>query len=595
MRSNQLRLRMLIGLIAVAVIVAIVVSVTVHSSPHSFGLIISPLPGTPDASATTQVSLLGIAPTEVKSVSVVGSKSGVHTGRLQGYSDGNGESFLPTKSFTAGESVVVKVAYISKSKRRAATSSFTVARPATPPPTIPVTAANAAGGSSFVSAPTIHPAHVRINKSSAQALNGYILLTPTTIPGSNLSVPGQIGTLIVDAHGSPVYSATVPTGDFAANLTVQSYLGKPVLTWWQGLYRNGTGVGTDQIVDSSYSRVAQVTGGNGYQADLHDFVITGSSGWITTYSPVTVDLSSVGGSKTGSMVDSIIQQIDIRTGLVMYEWHALGHVNFSNSYQPVTPSWDPYHVNSIARAPNGELLVSFRNTSAIYKVDYGTGDIIWTLGGKNSSFTLKPGLSFGFQHNARFVNNQSDVISLFDDHNAVKPTINSRGEIISLDLSSHTATLLREYKQPPLSAVSQGDTQVLSKGNVFIGWGSEPNFSEFSKSGTLMFSGEIVGGESSYRAFLQHWVGTPTYLPSVALRPAGSNTNVYASWNGATEVDSWRVLAGSQSSSLASVSTAKRNGFETLISTPSAPGPYFAVEALDSSGKVLARSTVVKQ
>ena len=64
---------------------------------------------------------------------------------------------------------------------------------------------------------------------------------------------------------------------------------------------------------------------------------------------------------------------------------------------------------------------------------------------------------------------------------------------------------------------------------------------------------------------------------------------VWASWNGATTVSSWRVLAGPSAGSLTTLQTAGRNGFETGIST-STGMPYFAVQALGANGQVLGTS-----
>ncbi len=69
--------------------------------------------------------------------------------------------------------------------------------------------------------------------------------------------------------------------------------------------------------------------------------------------------------------------------------------------------------------------------------------------------------------------------------------------------------------------------------------------------------------------------------------------SVYASWNGATEVASWRVLAGPSPSQLAPVASAAKSGFETTIATPG-PEPYVAVQALNSAGAVLGTSSTIK-
>jgi hypothetical protein len=79
----------------------------------------------------------------------------------------------------------------------------------------------------------------------------------------------------------------------------------------------------------------------------------------------------------------------------------------------------------------------------------------------------------------------------------------------------------------------------------------------------------------------------------VAARASGSQTLVWASWNGATDVASWNVLGGARPDRLAVVAGAvRKRGFETRIKV--SPERYVAVEALDSSGKVLERSRTVR-
>ena len=72
---------------------------------------------------------------------------------------------------------------------------------------------------------------------------------------------------------------------------------------------------------------------------------------------------------------------------------------------------------------------------------------------------------------------------------------------------------------------------------------------------------------------------------------SGTTTNVYASWNGATEVSAWRVLAGSSSGALQAVATAPKRGFETRITIESER--YVAVQALNRAGRVLGTSATV--
>src|SRR5436305_11770736 len=66
-----------------------------------------PFPGTPDSSPSSQVIFSALAPSDLRSVTVVGSRSGRHRGRLQALPAAAGTSFVPAREFTPGETVHV--------------------------------------------------------------------------------------------------------------------------------------------------------------------------------------------------------------------------------------------------------------------------------------------------------------------------------------------------------------------------------------------------------------------------------------------------------------------------------------------------------
>ena len=122
----------------------------------------------------------------------------------------------------------------------------------------------------------------------------------------------------------------------------------------------------------------------------------------------------------------------------------------------------------------------------------------------------------------------------------------SRGLVLRLDQQTHTATLAASvHGGDEFESDYMGDTQPLRERQQFVGWGSEPYFSEYGPSGKLLFEAHFPGSDLSYRAMVEPWVGEPLTDPAGAARGAGGKTTVYASWNGATEVASWRVLASS--------------------------------------------------
>jgi len=70
-------------------------------------------------------------------------------------------------------------------------------------------------------------------------------------------------------------------------------------------------------------------------------------------------------------------------------------------------------------------------------------------------------------------------------------------------------------------------------------------------------------------------------------------SDVFVSWNGATQVSTYTLLAGTTASVLTSVSNTSRSSFETHISI-SEPQPFVAVVALSSNGAELGRSGVIR-
>jgi hypothetical protein len=134
-----------------------------------------------------------------------------------------------------------------------------------------------------------------------------------------------------------------------------------------------------------------------------------------------------------------------------------------------------------------------------------------------------------------------------------------------------------------------GDTQPLANGNTFVGWGSSPYLTEYSTAGKPLLEAEFPGSDLSYRSMVEQWVGLPLSPPAGAARQEDRKTTVYVSWNGATRVVSWRVLAGASASRLAVVASAAKSGFETAIAVPHGYDS-FKVQALDADGHVIGTS-----
>ena len=335
------------------------------------------------------------------------------------------------------------------------------------------------------------------------------------------------GPEILDQQGNVVWFQAVPAGQEAADFRTQTYHGQPVLTWWQGTGLGGLAKGTDYIYNSHYQQIATVNAGNGLSADGHEFLITPqNTALILSYTTATADLTSIGGPSDQTVIDGVVQEIDIPTGKVLFQWKASDHVPYSQSEQPLPASasspWDWFHINAVHIDTDGNLLIDARDTWTTYKVARQSGNLIWQLGGKASSFTLQaaPGQKlnnagelFAWQHDPEALGN--DVYTVFDNEAAgvgntgVDPTAQfglSRVVRFKLDERAHTATLLKSYNQPDaLTAPSQGNAQTTADGNLLVGWGSLPYFSEYDTAGDLLFNAEFPAGVNSYRAYLQPW------------------------------------------------------------------------------------------
>jgi hypothetical protein len=448
------------------------------------------------------------------------------------------------------------------------------------------------GAWAFRSRPDLSPPVVEVTTRAHDTASGYIFVAPEEGDAS------QGGSLMVDERGQVVWFRPLP-GKYGRvhDLKVQSYRGKSVLTWVAG--RNDY-----VIVDHTYREVARFGAGNGYYGDHHEFLISPQdTALILIYNPVAWDLSSIGGLKDDRVWQGIVQELDIETGKVLFEWHSLDHVGIEESYgkpgeEAAYPGLDYFHINSIDVDHDGNLLVSARKTFAVYKVDRKTGEVIWRLGGKMSDFEMGPGARFTFQHDARRL--PDGTISIFDNGMTVfrngspRAVEESRGIVVELDDRKMKASLLCQYTHPDgLRADAAGNVQVLPNGNVFVGWGRALYFSEFGKDGELLFDARLPQNRS-YRAFRFPWSAQPSDRPAAAAeRTSEEEVRVHASWNGATDVATWEVLTGSGPGQLESLGSVPRDGFETAMVARTAE-PYVAVRAKHRSGRILGTTAPVK-
>ena len=568
------------------------------------GVDVSPAPETGTANPHTQISFLGVPAGEIREVSVVGERSGAHPGRLRAYSQGDGASFVPDTPFQTGERVTVR-AVIAAGRTPATGVAGAGSRPIvfrfrvdTPYPTtttplFPSPPAAPADYQSFYTMPGIQAPTLTVTVPDRDPAAGDILTTNG--PG-----PGQYGPLIYTPQGQLVWFGKLSGGETAENLSEQTYEGRRDLTWWKGhVLSLGFGQGEDIVMNSHYETVARVAGGNGLRADLHDFQLASHDvAYITAYNPIRCDLAPIKGASDGAIIDTAIQQIDIKTGLVRWEWHSLDHIGVSES-ETETPTtatpWDWFHLNSIDPEADGNIFISGRSTWAGYQLQRATGKILSRPCGLKCSFKMGPGTQTAWQHDGRVL--PDGVITFFDD--GANPPIHhqSRAVRIGLDFKTHRARLIAAYvhSDPPLLATSQGNAQTLADGNTVVGYGGVPAISEYAPDGALLFDAHQPYDVAFYRAFRFPWSGRPLSPPAVlaSLNDTGEQTIVHASWNGATGVSAWRVLAGQHPGATAALATITATGFESATTLPQKYA-YVVVQALDSAGHVLGTSQTVQ-
>jgi Arylsulfotransferase (ASST) len=445
-------------------------------------------------------------------------------------------------------------------------------------------------------APTVTTVAGAAAERTDRADPGFLFLGPGPV---SLSGTQQYGPLIVNRRDELVWFRPVAPGLEVTNFASSTYRGEPVLMWWEGkVLETGYGQGEAVLLDRAYREIARVRASGGRSMDMHALVLTPAGTALFTCHPTLVpaDLSEIGGHRDGRVYESIIQEVDIATGRLVSEWRSLKHIPVSSSCLPLDRRYDYLHPNSIQLLPDGNLLMSARHTWAIYKLDRQTGEVMWTLGGKNSDFEIGPGAAFAWQHDARQISEK--VLTIFDNgsNGAIETEKRSRGLVLDIDESRRRVTLRRAYSAPrdPVSS-SMGSVQTLPSGRVVVGWGVASHTSEFASDGTLLFDTALPAGIYSYRSLWLRWKGVPHHRPAIATardRDTGSKV-IYASWNGATGVRGWRVNAGSVRHQLRPVGIAARRGFETVIPLD-AEARFASVTALGRNGRLLKHSPTVE-
>ncbi|HLI01323.1 MAG TPA: arylsulfotransferase family protein [Acidimicrobiales bacterium] len=460
----------------------------------------------------------------------------------------------------------------------------------------------------FITRPDLRPPGVTVETTSgfpySSTQPGYIFVAPRVAPGGTLPPGMQPGLLILDLRGDTVwFQPQTGTGKDPFSFGVQSYQNNSVLAWFEGTVGDGFAVSGEYVLaDTSYKEIARFSA-SGYPSDLHEVRLAShGTALVTAYQT---------GVKEGSstLIVGHAQEIDIATNSSVWDWPCYPHVPTSASYTGT--SGDYFHINSLDVWPGDDepghrkILISSRNTGAVYLVDQITNRILWRVGGKSSkvpSFRLGRGVPFAYQHDARALADGSGF-SLFDDASAPSPEPYSSGKVITLDQRNMTATLRHQYfhTDGQLKVGSQGNCQLLPNGGHVVGWGAARSFSEFRASGNAMnaemiLDGLFPPGVESYRAYMFDWHADPPQSElRLVVKPSGGTGHFtgWVSWNGATRVAAWRMNAGPSSHSMEVITTVAKRSFETAINFTRVGAKAFRVAALDSSGRVITRTSVV--
>jgi hypothetical protein len=491
-----------------------------------------------------------------------------------------------------------------KQFRRVRTSALVVAALATGVLAVDMSPAGAdqrAGVTITPASPSANYPHLTVTTRHPGTASGYIFAGPKFDGARPPGAP--VGPMIVDSRGRPVWFMNLPGGTRATDVREQTYRGNPVLTYWQGGtgVNPGVGVGDGYILNRHY-HVIRVVHGHGVQvADQHEFLLTpGNSAFIVSYHEVRVDATAVGGAANQDVLDCVVQEINLDTSQVVFEWHSLKHVPLGDS-ETTPPAdadtpWDYFHINSVKIDRDHNLLISGRHTWAVYKVDRHNGRIIWRLGGKRSSFAMGDGTDFKWQHDVEPAG--FHVYRIFDNewNQIPPPPSGAQSQVlwVHVNTATHVASQVNSLTYPNgsgLLAGSQGNAQPLPNGNLLVGWGAADHISEFAPSGQMVFDASFPDGFNTYRAYKAPWVGTPTFAPFIRISSPGGNLKFDVMWNGASTVAKWRLLGGSDRKHLSLLGSTPWTGYDTAFTLSSAP-TYLRAVAVNSAGTVVGRTGI---
>ena len=566
-----------------------------------------PEPRTTTVSPGSQLSFRGAGVSSIADLRVVGTASGRHSGHWLAHSDHGGASFVPDRPFVPGEAVRVST---SRAVAGVTHGSFTyriaevpAGAPSSPPPPVPSESAGspAAGpaavatapgpASPYRSRPDLHPPLITTTGGTGAA--------PGLLFGTNIGTAGvQQGAIIYDNSGQPLWFN--PTNTIPLDLHPVTYKGRTALAYFQaqGAPFPLDDVGVEVVLDTSYRQIGTIRAGNGYSINEHDVQISpdGTKALLTIYAPVEMDLSRYGGPQNGVVLEAVVQEVDIATGAVTFEWHSLGSGGsppfpLTDTYEPLSSSpVDYFHLNSVEYDHDGNFLLTGRHVSVVAKLRRSDGAVLWRMGGKRNEFRFTDGDGGpSWPHDVR--RRPDGTISVFDNGVSRKPPY-SRGVAWTVDEAKRTAKVAVQWRHSPdLFGALVGSNRLLPNGDDLISWGNTGRVTEYSPAGQPVFESQLPASNFSYRVQRVDWHATPIRPPDMAVDRSPTTATAYASWNGATDVATWELWGGSDARHLRRLGSAPRSGFETTVSAPVQPTDgVFQTRALDGSGKTIGTS-----
>ncbi len=427
---------------------------------------------------------------------------------------------------------------------------------------------------------------------------GYIFLSNFSIQNGNAY--GNY-LMIVDNYGNPVFyrKMDAPCFDFKVQPT-------GLMTYYDLSAHKFYGMNSKFAVIDSFAC------GNGYITDVHELrLLPNGNYFLLADDYEKVDMSQIvpGGNPNATVTGIIIQELD-KSGNVIFQWRSWDHFKITDAtHEDLTAaSIDYVHSNAIEiNSDSTSILLSSRHLDEITDIDLNTGNIIWRLGGKNNQFNfVNDDIGFSHQHSIRRLPNGD--ITLFDDGNFHNPPF-SRGVEYKLDEVNKIATLVWQYRNnPDIYGDAMGYVQRFDNGNTLIGWGTaNPSVTEVASDGTVALEMSLPYGQWSYRAFKfpmifldapiggEKWKADTTH--NITWTSSGVNKvnidyslnggiswqNIVQSYPGDSESYAWNVPNMSSSNCLIRISNASESAIPNSVQSDSS-------FAIDSSLNVLLKS-----